>query len=197
MQPARNIIERLTSALVLLALGACATPDATVEQRLDEGTGVTITRAQTPPLLVRDTPAYGAYARSFVQVGALEVNRMGTRQYFLWMGTWNTDRTASAGEHRDGFDTIMLFADGEPVTLDVHGWTPDAIGASHPAYVRPFATSLEAYYRVTINQLAMIAGANDIWLRTSGTQPREFQLWDEQRAARADFGEFVRRVRGD
>jgi hypothetical protein len=197
MQRTRTFIQRLAPALVLLALGACAAPDAMVEQRLDEGTGVTISRARTPLLLVRDTPAYGAYARSFVQVGAFEVNRMGTRQYFLWMSTWNTDHVASAGEHRDGFDTVILFVDGEPVTLDVHGWTPEAIGASHPAYVRPFASSLEVYYRVTINQLAMMAQAEDLWLRTAGAQPREFQLWDDQRAARADLAEFVSRVQGD
>ena len=190
-------MQRFGLALALLSLGACATTDPMVEQRLDEGTGVTISRARTPLLMARDTPAYGAYARSFVQAGALEVNRMGTREYFLWMSTWNTDYAASAGDHRDGFDTVTLFVDGEPVTLDVHGWTPDAIGASRSAYVRPFATSLEAYYRVTINQLDMIARASDIWLRTSGTQPREFQLWDEQRAARADFAEFVSRVQDD
>lgn len=192
MQRTTTLTARLVLAITMLVTGACSTTQPAVDQQLDEGTGVTVSYARTPLLLVRDTPAYGAYARSFVQIGALEINRMGAREHFLWMSTWNTDYRADAEEHRDGFDTAVLFVDGEPVTLDVHGWTPGAIGASRPAYTRPFATSLEAYYRITTNQLAMIAQANDLRLRTSGAQPRDFQLWDEQRSAKADFAEFVR-----
>lgn len=188
---------RLIPAITALVLGACSTTLPTVDERLDETTGITFSYARTPFLLVRDTPAYGAYARSFVQVGALEANRMGTREYFLWMSTWNTDALASADEHRDGFDSAVLFVDGEPMTLDVHGWTPQAIGASTSVYTRPFATSLDAYYRVTINQLAMIAEASDLRLRTSGMQPRDFALWDEQRGAKADFALFVQQLGRD
>ena len=51
--------------------------------------------------------------------------------------------------------------------------------------------------QVTINQIALIALADDLRLRTGGKQPRDFQLWDEQAAARADFAEFVHRLGGD
>lgn len=197
MRRQKTLIACLMRLIPLMALGACSTTEPTVSQRLDEGTGVTISYARTPFLLVHDMPAYGAYARSFVQLGAIEVNRMGSREYFLWMSTWNTDHVAGAAEHRDGFDSAVLFVDGEPIALDVHGWTHDMIGASQPIYVRPFASSTDAYYRVTINQMALIALADDLWLRTGGKQPRDFQLWDEQAAARADFVEFVQRLGGD
>lgn len=189
----QTLIGRVAAILAVAAtvlLGACATPGHGLRQQLDETTGVTVTYS-SPMLLVRDTPAYGAYARSFVELGALEINRMGSRRYFLWVNTWNTDRVATMAEHRDGFETVMLVVDGEPLSLDVHSWTPGAIGLSESVHPRLVIATADAFYAVTTNQLALIAGASDLWLRTSGADSREFHLWDRQEAALADLAAFV------
>jgi hypothetical protein len=173
-------------------LTACASAPPAPIQLLDESTGVTTSRARTPLTMVRDTPMYGAHSRSFVQVGTIEVNHSGSIQYYLWLGTWNTDHVASTAEHRDGFDSIILFVDGEPLLLDAVGWTPAAIGVSAPVYTRPFSRSVDAYYRVNTNQLGLIANSNDLRLLTSSSTPREFELWDTQTKAKDDLSEFLR-----
>jgi hypothetical protein len=188
-------IRAVISTLVLLLLSvACATNESTFVETLDENTGVTVTTSHTPMLFSRETPAYGARARNYVNMGVIEVNRIGAYEYYLWLGIWNTDQVASLGERRDGFESIVIFADGEPLSLELIGWTPDAIGTSEPAYLKPVAQSVDAYYPVTLDQIRMIAGAADIRLRATGILPKEFQPWDEQRAARSDLQMFLGQI---
>jgi len=188
-------IRAVVSALILLLLSvACATNESTLVETLDENTGVTVTTSHTPMVFSRETPGYGARARNYVNMGVIEVNRIGAYEYYLWLGIWNTDQVASVGERRDGFESIVIFADGEPLSLELIGWTPDAIGTSEPAYLKPVAQSVDAYYLVTLDQIRMIADAADIRLRATGILPKEFLPWDEQRAARTDLQMFLGQI---
>ena len=74
------------------------------------------------------------------------------------------------------------------------GWTPKSIGASEPTYVKPVASTADAYYEVTADQIRLIADATDIRVRATGTSPKEFQLWDEQVSARNSLAEFLTRA---
>lgn len=180
--------------IAVSVLFGCAGSAATVNDKLDPLTGVTITFSKSPLVLYRDNPSQAAYARNFVHLGPIQVNRSGNYQYYLWLGIWNTMQTASLSQHRDGFDSIVLFADGEPLLLDLSGWTPEAIGSSEPVYLKPVASSVDAYYRVTADQIRLIAESSDIRLRTTGSSPKGFEMWDQQKAARAGLNEFVSRV---
>lgn len=184
-----NLIPRIT--LMCVMVSACASSVPMINDKLDEATGVTITFIGTPLLLYRETPAQAAYARDYAQLGPIQVNRSGSYQYYLWIGSWATMQTSSVSEHRDGFESIVVFADGEPLALELSGWTPDAIGASEPTYLKPVASSTDAYYQVTIDQIRMIGEATDIRLRTGGSSPREYEPWDDQTAARAAFARFL------
>ena len=144
-------------------------------------------------ILYRDDPAHAAHARNFVNLGPIEVNRSGQYRYFLWLGIWNTNHTVSVAERRDGFDTIVILADGEPLQLELSGWTPAAIGASESVYPQPVASALDAYYQVTADQIRLITRARDIQLRTTGFEPRMFEPWDDQAAARASFQRVLQR----
>ena len=142
-------------------------------------------------VLYRDTPAYAANARNFISLGPLQVNRSGSYQYFVWLGIWNTNQRADQAAGRDGFDSIVLFVDGEPMLLNVDGWTPDTIGASEPVYLQPVASAIDAYYPVTLDQIRLIAEANSISLQTTGFASRTFELWDKQSQALQAFRDFV------
>jgi hypothetical protein len=172
--------------IIGLAFG-CASPTYTIDERLDPQTSATMTFSSTPMILYRDNPAYAAHAKNFVSLGPLQVNRSGHYEYFVWLGIWNTNQTPNIDERSEGFEEILLFVDGEPLALQLSGWTPAAIGASAPVYPKPVATALDAYYRVTADQLRLIANANDIQLRTTATSPRTFEPWDDQAAARESF----------
>jgi hypothetical protein len=103
-------------------------------------------------------------------------------------------QTANLTEHRDGFESIIIFADGEPLLLELSGWTPESIGTSEPVYLKPVAFSADAYYQVTADQIRLIAESKDIQLRTTGSSPKEFELWDDQKSAKSDLTEFLVRV---
>lgn len=182
--------------LAAVLLAACASPGVAVHERLDPQTAVTVAFNNTPLVLYRDSPSQAAFARNYVYLGPIEVNQSGTYRYYLWLGIWNTMQTTSPSEHPDGFESIVLFADGEPLSLDISGWTPEAIGTSEPVYVKPVGGAADAYYRVTADQIRLLAEANDIRLQTSGSPVREFHLWDAQKSARNELAEFLQRAAG-
>jgi hypothetical protein len=185
---------RIAIVIAILSLASCASSPSAVSEKLDMRTGVTVTYATTPLVLFRDTPAQAAYARNYVNLGPIQVNRTGSLRYYLWLGIWNTLQTADISEHRDGFESIVVFADGEPMMLNLTGWTPESIGTSEPTYLKPVASSADAYYEVTLDQIRLLADARDIRVRATGTSPREFDLWDEQKAARSSLVEFLNRA---
>lgn len=189
------ILNRIASiGVILLILSACASTAPAIGEKLDWATGVTVTFVEKPLVLYRETPGQAAYARDYAHLGPIRVNRSGSYQYFLWVGSWATMQRSNVSEHRDGFESIVIFADGEPLVLELSGWTPDAIGTSESTYLKPVASSTDAYYQVTVDQIRLIAEARDIRLRTSGSAPREFELWDDQTSARNDLAAFLNRV---
>ena len=189
----RRAIGLFVSIFTMLILLGCAS-SPTVSEKLDPNTGVTVTYSATPLVLYRDNPSQAAYARSYVHLGPIQVNRIGSYRYYLWVGIWNTMQVADITEHRDGFESIIIFADGEPLTLELAGWTPASIGASEPTYLKPVAATADAYYEVTADQIRLIADARDIRVQATGSSPREFLLWDEQISARNSLTEFLNRT---
>lgn len=189
----RGAIGLIIRIVAILMLVSCASSPAIIE-KLDSTTGVTVTFSRTPLVLYRDKPSEAAYARNYVHLGPIQVNRIGSYRYYLWLGIWNTMQLADLSEHRDGFESIIVFADGEPLTFELAGWTPESIGTSEPTYMKPVASASDAYYEVTADQIRLIAGARDIRLRSTGAFPKEFQLWDEQISAKNSLAEFLNRT---
>ena len=142
-------------------------------------------------LFFRDDPAHAAHAKNLVSVGPLQVNRSGHYRYYLWLGIWNTNHTVSTADGRDGFDSIVLYVDGQPIQLEVAGWTPSAIGASQPVYPPPVASALDAYYEVTVDQIRFITEARDVSLQTTGFRSQSFEPWDDLGIAQQGFRSFL------
>lgn len=187
-------IRILAGLIAMILMAGCASPTSGIREKLDPLTAVTVTFTGTPLIMYRENPGQAAFARNYIHLGPIQVNRSGSYQYYLWLGVWDTMQTADSAERMDGLESIIIFADGEPLSLEVSGWTPDAIGTSEPVYLKPVASSVDAYYRVTADQIRLIAEASDIRLRTSGASSREFGLWDSQRSARSDLLEFLNRA---
>lgn len=185
---------KLTSLILVTLLSAgCISTSTLVEERLDIGTGVTVTHATAPIVLYRDNSAYAAHARDYVYLGPVEINRMGDYSYYLWLGIWSTISDEERAFQRDGFETITLYADGEPLQLELVGWTLESIGVSEPVYIKPVASAADAYYRVTIDQIRLIANAREIELHAGTAPVRVYLMWDRQGSAHASMREFVDR----
>jgi hypothetical protein len=183
------------AVLIIMALPAagCVSTSVLVEEKLDMGTGVTVTHATAPIVLYRDNSAYAAHARDYVYLGPVEINQMGSYSYYLWLGIWSTVSDAERSYERDGFESITLFVDGEPLQLELVGWTLESIGVSEPVYVKPVASAADAYYRVTIDQIRLIANAREIELHAGTTPVKVYLMWDRQGSAHASMREFVDR----
>lgn len=187
----RHFIEVV--ALAALA-AACSSSTSLVTETLDPVTGVTVLRGTAPVVLYHDNSGYAAHARDYVYLGPVEINRMGGYSYFLWAGIWSTMRHEDhRSEQRDGFESVILFVDGEPLPLEFAGWTLDAIGVTQPVYVKPVASATDAYYRVTIDQIRLIAESSDIQLRAGTAKPRLYSLWESQGSAYASLRAFLER----
>jgi hypothetical protein len=177
---------------VAALLAACGSSAPTIKDRMDPLTGATVTRATVPLVLYKDNSARAAYARDFVYVGPLRVNRMGTYSYFLWLGIWSSIDNADISAERDGFDSIVIFADGEPLQLELQGWTLASIGVSEQVYGKPTASAADAYFAVTLDQIRVIAEARDIRLQGTGLHANAYDLWDNQKRAQSSIRDFLR-----
>ena len=182
------------TALALALLASCAGNDTAVLQRLDPETGVTIKRASAPLVMYRDMSANSAFGRDYVYVGPIQVNNMGQREYFLWLGIWGSSDSAEPGRKMDDFETVVLYADGEPLSLEVRGWTPGSIGASGDVYVKPVASAIDGYYRVTIDQMRLIAESRDLELRAGSTKPQRYVPWDSAKGSSEALVAFLREL---
>ena len=181
-------------AVFVSGLAACGSTGSRPAEHLDERTGVTVTRTTAPLILYRDNSGYAAYARDFVNLAPLRVNRMGEYRYFLWLGIWSTVATTDATRRRDEFESITLYADGEPLALDVHSWSPESIGVSEPVYLRPAPSAIDAYYAVTADQIRVLGEAREIRLIAGGATRLEFEPWTGARNAFAGIREFLSAV---
>jgi hypothetical protein len=190
--PQKMAIALITALIVAGCSSTTTTP--IVRDKLDLVTGVTVTFSNTPLIMYRDNSGRAAFARNYVHMGPIQVNRSGSYRYYLWLGAWNTMQSPNPAEHQNGLESIVIFADGEPLSLDLAGWTAEAIGASEPVYLKPVASSVDAYYRVTVDQIRLIAAARDLRLHTSGANSREFTLWENQQVARSELNEFLNRA---
>lgn len=194
MKQRRHALPTLALATCMVLQTGCATTRGPVSETMDPLTAVTATFSNSPLIVYRDTPSRAAFSKQYVSIGPIEINKSGDYQYFLWLGIWTTLQTNDAGELQDGFDSVVLIANGEPLLLDIVGWTPASINTSVPVYPKPFASSLDAYYRVTADQIRLITQADDLLLRTTGSSPIEFALWGDQQTARQDLDAFLDRI---
>jgi hypothetical protein len=190
-------IDRIGIGIALFAallLVACGGTDTLVYDRLDPLTGVTVTSAAKPLVFYRDRSAQAAYAKDYVYLGPIEVNNMGHRNYFIWLGVWGSSDSADRSSQMDDFETVVVFADGEPLGLEVSGWTPQSIGMSESAYVKPVASATDGYYRVTIDQIRLMAEARDLEIRAGSSHPQTYAPWDSATTGSASIQAFLREV---
>lgn len=190
----RKIHQYIFLLAALAILSACAGSGPLVTDQLDPLTGVTVTRAVKPLVLYRDRSAQSAFGRDYVYLGPLEINNMGERRYYFWFGIWSTSDSVDRSTILDQFESIVIYADGEPLSLQLAGTTLGSIGVSEPVYVKPTASATDAFYAVTIDQIRVVAESRDLELRVGNFKPVQYIPWDTAESGTVGFREFVRFV---
>ena len=190
-----SVAGHIALLLLMLLVGACSGMGTTPDTRLDPETGATIQRAAVPIRFFRDNSGRAAYARDFVYLGPLSVNRMGSYRHYVWLGVWSTHAdSVDATTRRDELETITIIADGEPLALEVAGWTPGTIGVSAPVYKRPVASAIDAYYLVTLDQIRLISEARDVSIQTAAGESGRYEVWASGERGAEAMRQFVRQI---
>jgi hypothetical protein len=174
-----RFLSRATFLATLLCAGlvpGCAQSPAILEH-LDEGTGVTI-RQMGRPLEFQSPDPAGPDALWFAYLGALEVNRMGVLNRYLWLSVM----PAGIAEQDDGAKEIRLEirASGSSIRPDWVTHTPSVIGLSRTPWRRPADWAREGYYAIDLGQLRALRGAVELEMviTGAGADGRRFELFD-------------------
>lgn len=184
------MIQRMRMILPLICVAGvvsgCAGTE-TVEPTLDERTGVTWFSLGEPIAMAHDTPDLSTAARKYMYVGPVEMNTMGTRQDFLWLGLGSTLDSALIGGDAGVPRVLLLEVDGTPFELPVVDWDT-AVPYAAPA---PLTRSLKA--RVTLDQIVKISGAETVralLVMEDGTT-EHYEHWNGLWSAWAEFRDAV------
>lgn len=152
---------RCTLLLFLAAtLGGCATvpDDASVVEKLDEETGLTVARLGRPVEVYRETFLKDPSGR-FAFVGPFETNQMGKRDLFLWVAV-----PIELGE-QDPAPVIAV--NGKDLALAAPGRNPDSAGLTKSPYKIPTPWSSMYYFRADQDLIATLGEASQITLRVT------------------------------
>jgi hypothetical protein len=170
---ARWAVAMLLSAAVLTGCTSTS-KQADVHPYLDEGTGATVTGFARPMIFSHEAPMLAAFARDYVHVGPMEVNRQGRIEFVLWMDWWSTiDRGRRVG--LDLPDEVILMIDGKPMEL--------ARAEHGPGFVQmPYAGAVNggqtAFYAVTRDQVRLLLNAQRAYILADGVAYRARQPAD-------------------
>ncbi len=188
---------QLAAALSLL-VAACSTTSAThVREQLDERTGVTVTSLPAPLEFYSAQPAAGLQAASFAYLAPLEINRMGQRNIYVWLSVLR-----GAEEDGDAADAMMhgpfdlrIVAGSDTVVPAFVSAEARELGLGQPVYQRPAQWVGEAFYAVTLQDIARMAAAADtmaIELSARRDEPRRYDAWKVDPGRLRAFAERIR-----
>lgn len=179
-----------------LALSACASnPQLQARTWLDERTAVTVTAQESPATFAREEQMRAMNVRDYADIGAIEINRMGTRSYYLLLISWSTiDRTATEREAIEGaLARITLWADDRPIELTREPATGSSVGLSRRPYILPTPAAVESWYPLTLAELRSLAAADALRLSAKAAtgDERRYSEWRSDRRGLASFLEYI------
>ncbi len=165
----------LQSLLVSSMLMGCAA-EPIREDLFEEQTGLTWASMNEPVVLARAVPGFTVAARDYLYIGPVETNRLGTLEHYLWMGAASTVDRELRGNSVPAAETLLIVADGAPVTLVLEQWSLDL--DSEP-YESPVPTAQDWGARVSMNQIQRIARATSVEIRlvSASGESVPYELW--------------------
>lgn len=145
---------------VAAALGGCATvpDDASVVEKLDDETGLTVARLGRPVEVYRETFLKDPSGR-FAFVAPFETNQMGKRDLFIWVAV-----PIELGEQEAA---PIVSVNGKDLALAAPGRKPDAAGLTKSPYKIPTPWSSMYYFPADPSMIATLGEAKEISVRVT------------------------------
>lgn len=151
-----TMIGRVALLAGLSLVAACGS--SPIREELDPRTGITWTAEREPVAFARTETRYSRSARDYVFIGPVEVNRRGTREYFVWAGIGTTLDRGYLAPETSMPNRLYLEARGEPFELELLPWServPELDDVS--AYAPHVGLEVELAARVTLDQLRLLS----------------------------------------
>jgi hypothetical protein len=184
----------------LLLLAACAAPRAAgPKEYLDEQTAATITVVADPWIFNRLQNAAAPRGlepgwadqrteRDFLNLYAIDVNRMGDHRQYLALLQWTPPLDAS----RNTAPKLQFHTGERVITLDAVNADPRSLGIAQPL-AQAHDTSTWSYFAVDKQLLATIAKAPQLQLSLlDGNEQIAYEIWRDGRSELAELTEVLR-----
>lgn len=167
-----------------MLLVGCTTPTSSVS-RLDSS-GLTVVTLTDAVEFVRPVRTLASGARDYAYVGPIQINRMGDRQYYLWIALASTvDRDLIGLAPMDAVE-LLLVVDGSPMMLPLTEWDTNLdIPPYDPA--APIYRTLAAH--TSLDQIRRIAKADSVEIQfiVDADNSARYQRWRGTWAALNEF----------
>ena len=172
----------MTFCIVLLT--GCATQTSSTS-RLDSS-GLTVVTLADAIVFVRPVRTLAAGARDYAYIRPIEINRMGIRQYYLWIALASTVDRDLAGLVPMDAVAIALVVDENPMVLPLRKWDTTLDIPPYDSTAPVYAT-LAAH--TSLDQIHRIASANEVELHfiIDTGNATHYQQWQGAWSSLSDF----------
>jgi len=171
-------ILRATSWFGLLGLLAGCAASLPSHSRLDSS-GLTVVTEPAAVVFANPVRTLATGARDYAYLGPVEINRMGIRRYYFWVGLASTIDQDYVQRVLPAADTLVLIVNGEPMLLPLSEWATDLD-------VPPYESSAPVYAVLSadtsISQIHRIANAEfvELYLVAGDELDARYLPWDRQ-----------------
>lgn len=161
-------------AVCTVLMAGCVTTSSNVS-RLDSS-GLTVATLSDALVFARPVRTIASGARDYAYIGPVEINRMGDRQYYLWISLASTVDRELAGLVPMGAVEIVLVVDESPMVLPLGEWDTTLDMPPYDSTAPVYAT-LAAH--TSLDQIRHIANANvvELYFVTKTENTARYQHW--------------------
>ena len=172
--PSSLLNRKAMATLLVICLGGCMT-QAPIVSRLDSS-GRTVVTLDDAIVLARPIPQLASAVRDYVYIGPVEINNMGKREHYLWIGLASTIDRKFAKIAPDRIDMLVLFVDGQPMTLSLTNWRTELDNPPYETAAPVYATYAA---RATLDQIRRIADATlvDVHMMSGTGRAGHYRMW--------------------
>jgi hypothetical protein len=171
---------RLAGFVTVLLGAGCATPESASggHEYLDEITAATITVGSPTLVFARERPELAVYARDYLTLVPVDVNRSGTHSQYFYGYVWSTLDKRGLSEAAATARRFDLVADGRRIALTPVAGELCDLGLGEPPLPSP-ARSAQVLVAPTNREVqAFVAGASELRaVATHDGGAERFELW--------------------
>ena len=152
---------RLGLAVTVSLVMGCSTREP-LNSWFDEDSALTFVALQEPVVAARPVIRVSVSGRDYAYLGPLEMNQMGRRNRYLWLGMASTVDRAFAGKARPLATQLVLDVDGLLMDFALQPWSSDSGELPYPVSTPVYQSFVT---RVSMDQIDRIAAAESVSVR--------------------------------